>query len=98
MIYKSTFHLRFFPPVSSFCTLALPCGHLPAMQVQYSAARRSSSKEKVTLDGSGQGVCRSGVTLDPILSPDLVGVQGSREGGRGQLTCWARFVLKTRHF
>lgn len=72
--------------------------HLPEMQVQYSSARRSSSKEKVTLDGSGQGVCTSGVTLDPVLSPDFVGVQGSREDGKGApTTCWARFVLKIRN-
>lgn len=63
------------------------------MQVQYSSASRSSSREKVTLDGSGQGVCRSGVTLDSVLTPDLVGVQGSREDGRGELTSWARFVF-----
>lgn len=66
------------------------------MQVQYSSARRSSSNEKVTLDGSGQGVCISGVSLHPVLSPDFVGVQGSRAGGRGEPTCWARFVLKIR--
>ncbi len=94
MIYKNTFKFT----VSSPSTFMPPCGHLPEMQVQYSSARRSSSKEKVTLDGSGQGVCRSGVTLDPGLSPDLVGVQGSREDGRGEPTCWARFVLKTRNF
>lgn len=67
------------------------------MQVQYSSARRSSSKEKVTLDGSGQGVCTSGVTLDPVLRPDFVGVQASTVDGRGEVTCWARFVLKTRN-
>lgn len=66
------------------------------MQVQYSSARISNSEEKVTFDGSGHGVCRSGVTLDPILSPDLVGVQGSKEGDRGEQTCWARLDLK-RH-
>lgn len=72
-----------------------PCGRLPEMQVQYNSANRSSSKQKVTFDGSGLGVCSSGVTLDPALSPDLVGVQGSREEGRREPTCWARFVLKT---
>lgn len=68
-------------------------GHLPEMQVQYSSASRSSSEEKVTLDGSGQGVCVSGVTLVPILTPDSVGVHWSKEGGKGELVCWARFVL-----
>lgn len=63
------------------------------MQVQYSSAKRSRSKEKVTFDGSGQVVCRSGVTLDPVLRPVLVGVQGSRVDGRGEPTCWARFVF-----
>lgn len=63
------------------------------MQVQYSSASRSSSEEKVTLDGSGQGVCASGVTFIPILTPDFVGVHWSREGGKGELVCWARFVL-----
>lgn len=66
------------------------------MQVQYSSARRSSSEEKVTLEGSGHDVCISGVTLDPVRSPALVGVQGSSEDGRGELTCCARFVLKNK--
>lgn len=90
-------HLSYFF-FSSLSTIPPPCGHLPEMHVQYSSARKSSSKENVTLDGSGQGVCTSGVTLDPVLSPDFVGVQGSREGDRGEPTCWARFVLKTRSF
>lgn len=64
------------------------------MQVQYSSASRSSSEEKVTFDGSGQGVCTSGVTLVPIVTPDFVGVHGSGEGVKGELTCWARFVLE----
>lgn len=51
------------------------------MQVLYSSTKRSSSKEKVTLDGSGQVVCCSGVTLDPVLSTVLVGVHGSKEDG-----------------
>lgn len=68
------------------------------MQVQYSSARMFNSKEKVTLDGSGQGVCTSGVTFDPALSPDFVGVQGSKEYGKGELTCWARFVLNTENY
>ena len=66
------------------------------MQVQYSSARRSSSEEKVTLEGSGHDVGRSGVTLDPVRSPALVGVQGSSEDGTGELTCCARFVLKNK--
>lgn len=57
------------------------------MQVQYNSARRSSSREKVTLDGSGYAVCGSGVTLDPVLIPILVGVQGSREDGNRGPTC-----------
>lgn len=89
-----------FIPITSFLfnTIRTPGGYLPEMQVQYSFAKRSSSEEKVTLHGSGQGICRSGVSLDPVLSPDFVGVQGSRGGGRGEPTCWARFVLKTRKF
>ena len=75
-----------------------PCGHLPEMQVQYSSAKRSSSEEKVTLEGSGLDVCWSGVTLDPILNPALVGVQGSREEGKGDTTCWARFDLKIKNW
>lgn len=63
------------------------------MQVQYSSARRSSSKQKVTLDGSGYGVWGSGVTLDDVLSSDFVGVQGSKSDGRGEPSCWARFFL-----
>lgn len=83
--------------VPRFDTLTPPCGHLPEMQVQYSSARRSNSKVKVTLDGSGQAICTSGVTFDPVQRPDLVGVQASREDGGGEPTCWARLVLKTRN-
>lgn len=79
--------------VSCFSRFTPSGGHLPEMQVQYSSASRSSSEEKVTLDGSGQGVCTSGVTFVPILTPDFVGVHWSREGGKGELVCWARFVL-----
>lgn len=50
----------------------------------------------MTFDGSGQGVCTSGVTLVPTVTPDFVGVHGSGEGDKGELACWARFVLKNK--
>lgn len=86
--------IRIFPLVTCFSTCAPPSGHLPEMHVEYSSARRSSSEEKVTFDGSGQGVCTSGVTFVPVLTPDFVGVHRSGQGGKGELTCWARFVLQ----
>lgn len=85
-----------FPLLTCFSTCTPSSGHLPEMQVQYSSASRSSSEEKVTFDGSGQGVCTSGVTLVAIVTPDFVGVHGSGEGDKGELACWARFVLKNK--
>lgn len=86
--------IRIFPLVSCFGTCTPPSGHLPEMHVEYSSARRSSSEEKVTFDGSGLGVCTSGVTFVPVLTPGFVGVHRSGQGGKGELTCWARFVLQ----
>lgn len=50
----------------------------------------------MTLEGSGHDPWVSGVILEPDIdrSPDLVGVQGSKEVGRGEPTCWARLHLK----
>lgn len=36
--------------------------------------------------------------MDPVLSPDLVGVHGSRGAGKGDPACCANFVLQTRHW
>lgn len=86
-INKDLWLIRAGPIVSCFNKFMPSGGHLPEMQVQYSSASRSSSEEKVTLDSSGQGVCASGVTFVPSLTPDFVGVHWSREGGKGELVC-----------
>lgn len=63
------------------------------MQVQYRSANRSNTGVCVTLSGSGQGVCGSGVSLDPCMCTVLVGVQVMGVVFSGELVCWASLDL-----
>lgn len=66
------------------------------MHVLYTSTKSSSSDKNVTLESSGEVVCMFAATLEPVLAPVLVGVQGSKADGKGEVTCWARFVLQMR--